>query len=248
MRSLSVPGTAPRQSGAQDGGNAGTMLKIFVIDADAARRVQVSRALAEHDAHAEPFESLEEFETYTPTEGLILAHDADGAVARLMAHVERTSCLPVIAYSDAPDRIRVVRAMQLGVTSYLALPLVAEEVIGEYRQIAAELPALIEKRRRTALARTQLEKLSQREHQILACMLDHGTSKAIARHLGISPRTVEAHRANLMTRLEVATTNEAIRIAVEGDALGMLSRSRAKPNPARPASRLEVSGEVMLGT
>lgn len=201
------------------------MLKIFLIDADAARRVRISRALseyAEHSAHAEPFESLEEFERYSPAEGLILAHETGGAMARLMAHVERTSCLPVIAYSDAPDRQRVVRAMQRGVASYLALPLTAADVIGEYRQIEVDLPARIEKRRRTALARTRLEKLSRREHQILACMLDHGTSKAIARHLGISPRTVEAHRANLMDRLEVATTNEAIRIAVEGDALSML--------------------------
>ena len=56
-------------------------------------------------------------------------------------------------------------------------------------------------------------------------MLDHGTSKAIARHLGISPRTVEAHRANLMARLDVTSTSEAIRIAVEGDALAMVASS-----------------------
>ena len=59
-------------------------------------------------------------------------------------------------------------------------------------------------------------------------MLDHGTSKAIARHLGISPRTVEAHRANLMTRLDVASTNEAIRIAVEGDAMSMIGSAKTE--------------------
>lgn len=201
------------------------MLKIFVIDADAARRTQIGRALAEHDAHAEPFESLAEFEQYTPNEGLILVHDRDGAVLRMMAHVDRTSCLPAIAYSEKPDRVRVVRAMQAGVASYLSLPLSAADVLAEYREIAADLPARIEKRRRAARARTQLERLSRREHEILACMLDHGTSKAIARHLGISPRTVEAHRANLMARLDVTSTSEAIRIAVEGDALAMVASS-----------------------
>ncbi|KZY55453.1 hypothetical protein A3736_10860 [Erythrobacter sp. HI0063] len=210
------------------------MLKIFVIDADAARRTQIGRALAEHDAHAEPFESLDEFEQYTPADGLILVHDRDDMIGRLMTHVERTSCLPAIAYSDAPDRVRVVRAMQAGVASYLALPLAAEEIVAEYDQIAAELPARIEKRRRAAEARTQLERLSRREHEILACMLDHGTSKAIARHLGISPRTVEAHRANLMARLDVASTSEAIRIAVEGDALGMMAKEAPERGEARP--------------
>ena len=203
------------------------MLKIFVIDADAVRRTTIGRALGENDAHAEPFESLEEFELYAPQEGLILTHDGEGVLPRLMAHVNRTSCLPVIAYSDAPDRTSVVRAMQAGAASYLAMPVTAQEVIGEYRQISAELPALIAKRRRAAQAREQLERLSRREREILACMLDHGTSKAIARHLGISPRTVEAHRANLMTRLDLASTSEAIRIAVEGDALGMLASTRA---------------------
>lgn len=198
------------------------MLKIFVVDADAARRTQIGRVLAEQGAHPEPFESLDEFAQYAPADGLILAHDRDDVVDRLMTHVERTSCLPVIAYSQDPERVTIVRAMQAGVASYLSLPLAAEDVMAEYREIAAELPARIEKRRRAAEARAQLEKLSRREHEILVCMLDHGTSKAIARHLGISPRTVEAHRANLMARLDVASTNEAIRIAVEGDALGMI--------------------------
>ena len=204
------------------------MLKIFVIDADAARRTQIGRVLTEQDAHAEPFESLEEFAQYTAADGLILAHDRDDVIDRLMTHVERTSCLPVIVYSEAPNRVTIVRAMQAGVASYLALPLAAGDVMAEYRQIAAELPAQIEKRRRVAEARAQLERLSRREHEILVCMLDHGTSKAIARHLGISPRTVEAHRANLMTRLDVASTNEAIRIAVEGDAMSMIGSAKTE--------------------
>ena len=208
------------------------MLKIFVIDADAARRTQIGRVLTERDAHAEPFESLDEFAQYAPADGLILVHDGDDVIDELMAHVERTSCLPVIAYSDDPNRVTIVRAMQAGVASYLSLPLAAEELMTEYRQIAAELPARIEKRRRAAEARAQLEKLSRREHEILVCMLDHGTSKAIARHLGISPRTVEAHRANLMARLDVASTNEAIRIAVEGDALGMVGSARSDQRAA----------------
>ena len=202
------------------------MLKIFVIDGDSVRRTQIGRPLAEHDAHAEPFESLAEFEAYTPDDGLILVHDRDNSVPMVMEHVDRTSCLPAIAYSERPGRLKIVRAMQAGAASYLSLPLAAEDVLSEYRAIAPDLPARIEKRRRAALARAQIERLSRREHEILACMLDHGTSKAIARHLDISPRTVEAHRANLMARLDVTSTSEAIRIAVEGDALDLLTSSR----------------------
>lgn len=49
-------------------------------------------------------------------------------------------------------------------------------------------------------------------------MLDHGTGKQIAGQFGISPRTVEAHRANLMARLDVRTASQAIQLAIEGEA------------------------------
>ncbi|WP_370033394.1 LuxR C-terminal-related transcriptional regulator [Qipengyuania mesophila] len=63
-----------------------------------------------------------------------------------------------------------------------------------------------------------LDALSKREREILGCMLDHGTGKQIAGQFGISPRTVEAHRANPMARLDVPIASQAIRLAIEGEA------------------------------
>ncbi len=93
-------------------------------------------------------------------------------------------------------------------------------IMAEYGKLQGSFAARLAQRKRASTARRRLDTLSNRERQVLGCMLDYGTSKEIARYLGISPRTVEAHRANLMVRLDVRTATQAIRVAVEGGACG----------------------------
>jgi FixJ family two-component response regulator len=52
--------------------------------------------------------------------------------------------------------------------------------------------------------------MSQREHEVLDGLLAGGTNKTIARDLGISPRTVEVHRAHVMERLGARSVPEAV--------------------------------------
>jgi FixJ family two-component response regulator len=56
--------------------------------------------------------------------------------------------------------------------------------------------------------------LSARERAVLDGLLTGGTNKIIARELGISPRTVEAHRARIMERLEAHSLPELVQIAM----------------------------------
>lgn len=197
------------------------MSKVYVVDDDAVRRAQICRLLTGENIHPEPFDSIDELLQFMPSEGFVLAHDKGDGVFELIQRLESQTWLPIIAYSDEPETARIVRAMQSGVSSYVTYPLRAAEFRREYDKLKGVLATKFAKQRRSTAARKMLEALSNREREILSCMLDHGTSKAIARHLGISPRTVEAHRASLMARLEVRTAAQAIRIAVEGDAFGL---------------------------
>jgi DNA-binding CsgD family transcriptional regulator len=61
-------------------------------------------------------------------------------------------------------------------------------------------------------AATRILSLSQRERQVLDAVVEGHSNKTIARELGISVRTVEAHRTRLLDRLEVRTTVEAVRL------------------------------------
>ena len=172
------------------------MLKVFVIDSAAARRAQVCRLLMDRQIHSEPFETVAEFTEHMPSQGLVLYCDEHDGLASLVEALDQRSWLPVIAYAHQPD------------------------IQGEYDKLRGSFAARLAQRTRASAARRRLDMLSNRERQVLGCMLDYGTSKEIARFLGISPRTVEAHRANLMVRLDVRTATQAIRVAVEGGACG----------------------------
>ena len=57
-----------------------------------------------------------------------------------------------------------------------------------------------------------MARLSEREREVLGLVVEGLTNKEIARALALSPRTVEAHRANLSAKLEVATLAQLIRV------------------------------------
>ncbi|WP_242098806.1 LuxR C-terminal-related transcriptional regulator, partial [Sphingomonas sp. CROZ-RG-20F-R02-07] len=56
--------------------------------------------------------------------------------------------------------------------------------------------------------------LTPREREVLVGLVEGGTNKSIAQKLGISPRTVELHRAQVMNRLNANTLTELLRIAL----------------------------------
>jgi two-component system response regulator FixJ len=66
----------------------------------------------------------------------------------------------------------------------------------------------------------RLAALTVREGEVLQALVAGKSNKVIARDLGLSPRTVEAHRAALMDRLGVKSLAEAIRLALTGGVSG----------------------------
>jgi DNA-binding CsgD family transcriptional regulator len=79
------------------------------------------------------------------------------------------------------------------------------------------------------------DELSQREQQVLALVVDGCTNKAIGRELGISHRTVEVYRGQLMEKLGARGTADLVRIAL---CSGLLMRKKASSSIGCPAFRL----------
>jgi two-component system response regulator FixJ len=69
-------------------------------------------------------------------------------------------------------------------------------------------------------ARARIAALSPREREVLDRLMVGKPNKTIANELGLSPRTVEVHRARLMTRLEAGSIAEAVRLAVRAEFRG----------------------------
>lgn len=63
-------------------------------------------------------------------------------------------------------------------------------------------------------ASARIARLTPREREVLAGLIDGGTNKVIAQKLGISPRTVELHRAQVMSRLNAGSLTVLLQIAL----------------------------------
>ena len=194
-----------------------TRSHIHVIDPDFRRRARISHELMRRDFHAEIYEDLEEFGSRIPDEGTVLAIDdpARCDARGLMELLEGTGRrLPVAMYSDEPSPEKIVNAMLEGALDYLQFPFEPKLLDTAVARLSSEGERRAEQDRRRAHAKAAVEELSARELEVLASMVQGNSNKEIAQALGISPRTVEIHRGNMMRKLSARSTSDAIRLAV----------------------------------
>jgi FixJ family two-component response regulator len=109
-----------------------------------------------------------------------------------------------------------VRAMKAGAADFLHAPYERETLFTAVATALADMRQGVERDRTAERTRARIAEMSARERQVLDRMLLGGTNKSIARELGISPRTVEIHRAHVMERLGARTFPEAVLLAVAG--------------------------------
>ena len=119
---------------------------------------------------------------------------------------------PVIVITGFADVPLAVRAMKAGALDFIEKPFDSEVLLESLRRAGAALPPVDEA---LAAARRRLETLSPRERQVLDCLVAGQSNKVAAVELGISPRTVEIHRAHVMDKMAVRHLSELVRIAVQ---------------------------------
>ena len=127
--------------------------------------------------------------------------------------------LPVIVITGHGDVPLAVEAMKAGAVDFIEKPFDDEALLAAVRT-ALDRQARDE-RRESELAeiRTRLESLSARERQVLEGLVAGLPNKTIAYDLDISPRTVEVHRANVMTKMQAGSLSELVRMALVVGAL-----------------------------
>lgn len=122
--------------------------------------------------------------------------------------------LPVVVITGHADVPMAVEAMKAGVTDFIEKPFDDERLLAVLRTaLQNQQDRSGEDAERQALA-GRLATLSQRERQVLERLVAGAPNKVIARELGISPRTVEVYRANLMTKMQAGSLSELIRMAL----------------------------------
>ena len=105
--------------------------------------------------------------------------------------------------------------MKAGAVDFLDLPYQPEQVLDALASAQAAIRERAEQDQATERVNALIAALPPRERDVLDGLLAGGTNKTIARDLGLSPRTVEAHRARIMERLGAQSLPELVQIAVK---------------------------------
>jgi two-component system response regulator FixJ len=189
--------------------------RAYVIDDEKLVRSLVRYALAEGGIEVEEFDCSEAFladhERRPP--GCIVVDiglpGMDGLdLLEIVAKSGRAH--PVVILSANGDVPNAVRAGRLGVVDFIEKPFRVDQLIAAVEKGFEILRARGESRI------PSLATLTRREKEVLVSFVDGSPNKVVAHSLGLSVRTVELHRANMMKKLGVRSLSQALLIAKEG--------------------------------
>jgi PAS domain S-box-containing protein len=209
--------------------------QVYIVGSRAAEARRIARIVRADDCRARIFESGTSFLDVAAvlSPGCVLV-DLRKATSQGLAVVRELKAqslmLPTIALDGPSAGVdAAVAAMKAGAVDYIVVTDEAELCVDLPVSIAATLGAVRPFSRDDAVS-ARLAALTPREREVLGGLIDGGTNKAIAIKLGISPRTVEMHRSQLMSRLNARNLTELLQMAL---AAGFGSPAGA---PRRPPS------------
>jgi two-component system response regulator FixJ len=127
---------------------------------------------------------------------------------------QRGSTLAVIVLTGHGDIALAVEAMKLGATDFLEKPYHPENLLQAINNAFSKSSRSAESQVATSEAREKVAALSSRQRDVLKGIVKGKQSKIIAHELDLSTRTVEAYRAQLLAKLGVRGTADAVRIAL----------------------------------
>ncbi len=128
--------------------------------------------------------------------------------------IEQGAILPVIIMTGHADVSMAVRAMKAGVYDFIEKPYNDTLMLQRIQNALSYDNDKREKQKRIDAVRQNLDKLTPREREVLERVLESMPNKIIASELNISIKTVELHRANMMTKMQTRSVTELARLAL----------------------------------
>jgi two-component system, LuxR family, response regulator FixJ len=127
--------------------------------------------------------------------------------------------LPVIIMTGHADVPLAVEAMKAGAIDFIEKPFNDELLLSAIRAALDRYSETGHREAEIAQIQTKLQSLSAREQQVLQGLLLGHPNKTIAYDLNLSPRTIEVHRANVMTKMGASSLSDLIRMSLLARAL-----------------------------
>ena len=192
---------------------------VYVVDDDEAVRDSLQWLLEGKDYRVRCFDSAETFlSRYEPREIACLIVDIRmGGMTGLELQdrlIERKSPLPIVFITGHGDVPMAVNTMKKGALDFIQKPFNEEELLGLVERMLERAREAFTGQQQAANRDALLSKLTGRESQVLERIVAGRLNKQIADDLGISIKTVEAHRANIMEKLGANTVADLLKIAL----------------------------------
>ncbi|MBF6629877.1 MAG: response regulator transcription factor [Comamonas sp.] len=192
---------------------------VYVVDDDEAVRDSLQWLLEGKDYRVRCFDSAESFlSRYDQREVACLIADIRmGGMTGLELQdklLERKSPLPIVFITGHGDVPMAVDTMKKGALDFIQKPFNEDSLINVVERMLDHARAAFAGHQQAASREALLSKLTGRESQVLERIVAGRLNKQIADDLGISIKTVEAHRANIMEKLGANTVADLLKIAL----------------------------------
>lgn len=193
---------------------------VFIVDDDAAVRDSLSLLCETARLKARCYDSPEVFlRAYRPEwTGCVILDVRMGRASgpELHAELNRRGCrLPIIYLTAHGDIPMTVRAMKAGATDFLTKPVDGAVLLERVQAALRQHSDLLAEQRKVDAQRRRLALLTPREREVMMHALSGNASKAIAKQLGISHRTVELHRARVLQKTGTSNMLELAQLAAD---------------------------------
>jgi FixJ family two-component response regulator len=190
---------------------------VFVVDDDASVREALASLIGSVALHVECFASPGEFlhRAHSDTPSCVVLDVRMPGLSGLevqqrLAHTDRK--MPIIFISAHGDIPMAVRAMKDGAVEFLPKPFRDEDLLTAIRQALDHDAIAITQRAQIIAIRARYARLTARQRQILALIVEGRLNKQIAAQLGLSENTVKVHRHRTMERMAASSVVELVRM------------------------------------
>jgi FixJ family two-component response regulator len=192
---------------------------VYVVDDDEGVRDSLQWLLEGKDYRVRCYDSAETFlSRYDPREVACLIVDIRmGGMTGLELQnrlLERKSPLPIVFITGHGDVPMAVNTMKKGAMDFIQKPFQEDALVSLVERMLDQAKDAFTEHQHSASRDALLAKLTSREAQVLERIVAGRLNKQIADDLGISIKTVEAHRANIMEKLNANTVADLLKIAL----------------------------------
>jgi FixJ family two-component response regulator len=192
---------------------------VYVVDDDEAVRDSLQWLLEGMDYRVKCYESAESFLARFDSREVacLIADIRMGGMSGLELQdklIERKSPLPIVFITGHGDVPMAVSTMKKGAIDFIEKPFKEDDLLKLVERMLDQARDAYSQSQEAASREALLSRLTGREAQVLERIVAGRLNKQIADDLGISIKTVEAHRANIMEKLSANTVADLLKIAL----------------------------------